>query len=56
MTASECFCQCYQERAGAVSAHDPEANGLVPRFWTVTADVDRSQVDDTFTARNIKIK
>lgn len=41
----------YQECVGAVSADDPESDGLVPRFWTVAADMDWSQVDDALTAQ-----
>lgn len=41
----------HQECVGAVSADDSEANGLVLRFRTVPADVNGSEVDDPFTAK-----
>ena len=43
-----CVCVSYQECIGAVSTDDPDADGLMLRFRTVSADVNGSQVDDAF--------
>lgn len=40
-----------QECIGAVSTDDPDADGLMLRLRTVSADVNGSQVDDAFTVR-----
>lgn len=45
------MCVSYQECIGAVSTDDPDADGLMLRLRTVSADVNGSQVDDAFTGR-----
>jgi len=49
-----CVCVSYQECVGAVSTDDPDANGLMLRFRTLSVHVDRAQVDDAFTGREKK--
>lgn len=43
----------YQECVGTVSTDDSDADGLVLRFRTVPADVNRSEIDDAFAERSV---
>lgn len=53
MKPAPCVCVSvsYQECIRAVPTDDPDADRLMLRFRTVTADVNWSQVDDPFTGR-----